>query len=167
MNDAAREHLLGTTLDEFGEYSAAKELPAYRARQVFDWIYKQGAANFEAMTNLSKALRAELAGGWTIQTATEARRQVSSDGTTKLLLAWPDGATSECVLIPDDKRRTACISSQVGMSGRVRVLRQRAQRSAAQSDRRADRRAGDAGSARCAPRIRSRPNGSATSCSWA
>lgn len=114
MNDPVRRHLLDVTLDEFSGYCAQNDLPGYRAAQVFDWVYKQGAADFEAMTNLSKALRARLAEDWVIRTASEARQQVSSDGTTKLLLAWPDGATSECVLIPDDKRRTACISSQVG-----------------------------------------------------
>lgn len=114
MNNPARRHLLETTLDDLGRYCAQSELPAYRPRQVLDWVYKQGAADFETMTNLPRRLREQLAKDWVIHTATEARRQVASDGTTKLLLAWPDGATSECVLIPDHKRRTACISSQVG-----------------------------------------------------
>ena len=51
---------------------------------------------------------------WMILSGREVRRQASQDGTTKLLLEWPDGGSSECVLIPDEKRRTACISTQVG-----------------------------------------------------
>ncbi len=109
-----RRHLLSATLEEFAAFCADHELPDWRARQVFEWVYRRGVDSFEAMTNLSKPLRAELAGDWEIFTSTVARRQESQDGTIKLLLEWPDAATSECVLIPDEDRRTACISSQVG-----------------------------------------------------
>lgn len=114
MNDPVRRHLLACTLEDFGEYCLQGGLPGYRARQVYDWVYRRGVADFEAMTSLPKTLRGRLSGDWVIRRATESRRQVASDGTTKLLLTWPDGTASECVLIPDDKRRTACISSQVG-----------------------------------------------------
>jgi 23S rRNA (adenine2503-C2)-methyltransferase len=107
-------HLLGTPLDAFAAWCEEQDLPAYRARQVYEWVFRRGADSFEAMTNLSKPLRAVMSEHWSVFTSVIAARQVSTDGTTKLLLQWPDAATSECVLIPDDKRRTACISSQVG-----------------------------------------------------
>ncbi|MBI4578171.1 MAG: 23S rRNA (adenine(2503)-C(2))-methyltransferase RlmN [Planctomycetes bacterium] len=107
-------YLLGTPLETFTAFCAEHDLPAYRARQVYEWVFRKGAEGFEAMTNLAKPLRTLLAEHWTIYASTIAQRQESTDGTIKLLLQWADGATSECVLIPDEKRRTACISSQVG-----------------------------------------------------
>jgi 23S rRNA (adenine2503-C2)-methyltransferase len=110
----SRRYLLGTPLDTFAAWCDEHDLPAYRAKQVYEWVYARGADSFETMTNVSKPLRAMLAEHWSIYTSVVAARQESSDGTIKLLLQWPDSATSECVLIPDEKRRTACISSQVG-----------------------------------------------------
>jgi len=107
-------HLLDVTLDEFAAWCKERDLPAYRAKQIFEWVYAKNVRGFADMTNLSKLLREEIAREWRIETADERRRRTAGDGTTKLLLAWPDEATSECVLIPDEKRRTACISSQVG-----------------------------------------------------
>ncbi|MFH1420296.1 MAG: 23S rRNA (adenine(2503)-C(2))-methyltransferase RlmN [Planctomycetota bacterium] len=92
---------------EFGE-------KPFRATQVLEWVYDRGAESFAAMTNLSKLLRDSLADRLDICTSRIVRRSPSKDGLVKLLLRWPDGATSECVLIPDGRRRTACISSQVG-----------------------------------------------------
>ena len=109
-----KRHLLQTALTDFAAFCAERRWPVYRAKQVYEWVFQQGAADFEAMTNLSKPERARLAEEWSIFTGREVRRQASQDGTVKLLLEWPDGATSECVLIPDEKRQTACISSQVG-----------------------------------------------------
>lgn len=107
-------HLLDVTLDEFTEWCTSRGLPGFRAKQVFEWVYDKQVADFEAMTNLSKDLRRQLAGEWVVLSSEITRRQVASDGTTKLLLRWPDGATSECVMIPDGRRKTGCISSQVG-----------------------------------------------------
>jgi 23S rRNA (adenine2503-C2)-methyltransferase len=59
-------------------------------------------------------MREELAAEFDLYQSEVIRRAVSGDGTIKLLLRWPDGATSECVMIPAEARRTACISSQVG-----------------------------------------------------
>lgn len=109
-----QRHLLGTAFEDFVGFCAESQLPPYRAKQVFEWVYAKGVTDFSAMTSLSKQLRRQLAEEWTILCSTVTRQQESSDGTVKLLLQWPDGATSECVLIPDDNRQTACISSQVG-----------------------------------------------------
>ncbi|HOB74768.1 MAG TPA: 23S rRNA (adenine(2503)-C(2))-methyltransferase RlmN [Phycisphaerae bacterium] len=114
MPTTERQHLLGTTVEQFSAFLAEHQEPAYRAKQVFDWVYRKGADSFEVMSNLSKPLRALLAEHWDIYTSTISRRWESSDGTVKLLLEWSDGANSECVLIPEEDRNTACISSQVG-----------------------------------------------------
>jgi len=113
--DAAEpRHLLDANLDDFTAWCAESKLPAYRPKQVFEWVYAKNTRRFADMTNLAKPLREDLARNWLIDIAAERRRQKASDGTIKLLLAWPDQATSECVLISDGRRRTACISSQVG-----------------------------------------------------
>ena len=94
-------------LDSWGE-------PGYRAGQILQWVYENGVASYDPMANLPKRLRVRLAEELPIYGSTVAWRRESRDGTVKLLLAWPDGATSECVLIPDGERRTACLSTQVG-----------------------------------------------------
>jgi len=137
LRPADRRHLLGTPLEAFAAFCGEHDLPAYRARQVYEWVFQKGADTFDVMTNLSKPLRRLLVRHWSIYTGEMVHRAESGDGTIKLLVQWPDGtrpeepsepptlkpaelrrqpgtATSECVLIPDDGRRTACISSQVG-----------------------------------------------------
>jgi 23S rRNA (adenine2503-C2)-methyltransferase len=110
----ARQYLLGLTLDELRHWCAERDLPAFRAAQILEWVYTHGVASFDTMTNLPKDLRAELPRHFDIYQSEIAACQESTDSTIKLLLRWPDAATSECVLIPERDRRTACISSQVG-----------------------------------------------------
>jgi 23S rRNA (adenine2503-C2)-methyltransferase len=88
--------------------------PAFRARQVRQWVYEKGILDPSQMSNLSQADRQRLAEGVELASATLTRRQDSRDGTQKLLLTWPNGASAETVMIPDGPRRTACVSSQVG-----------------------------------------------------
>lgn len=117
MNDApitAPVHLLDLDLAGLGEWFKSHHEPAFRATQVMQWVYERGATSFEQMTNLSKGLRDRLPREMALYTSQIVRRAQSQDGTVKLLLQWPDGATSECVMIPTEIRRTACISSQVG-----------------------------------------------------
>lgn len=92
----------------------ARGVPAYRARQLCEWVYSRGARSFDHMNSLPKSLRADLGDGLALYESEVVQRRDSADGTTKLLLRWRDGATSECVLIPDGVRRTACVSTQVG-----------------------------------------------------
>ncbi|MCH7709748.1 MAG: 23S rRNA (adenine(2503)-C(2))-methyltransferase RlmN, partial [Myxococcales bacterium] len=109
-----RRHIFDVPYPELVAQLAERDEPAYRARQVLEWVYRHGAEEFAAMSSLSKRLRTVLEETFCIYTSRVVSRQTASDGTTKLLLAWPDGATSECVLIPDGRRQTACISTQVG-----------------------------------------------------
>ena len=88
--------------------------PAFRGKQVRDWVYQKLVVDPAEMTNLPSAERAKLADAMTFASATVTKEQHSIDGTIKLLLTWPDGATAETVMIPDGDRRTACVSSQVG-----------------------------------------------------
>ncbi len=89
--------------------------PRYRARQVWEWLYRHYARTFEEMTNLPKALRARLSETFTIAPLTPVTEVVSANRLTrKALFALPDGETVETVLMLYEKRRTLCISSQVG-----------------------------------------------------
>jgi len=88
--------------------------PAFRGKQVRDWVFNKLVINPAEMTNLPAVERAKLADAMTFASATVTKEQHSSDGTIKLLLTWPDGGTAETVMIPDGDRRTACVSSQVG-----------------------------------------------------
>lgn len=106
--------LFDHTLESLQQRLAAWDEPRYRAKQILDWVYRKGASCYDDMTDLPRALREKLAAELPIYESTIVTRQESADGTTKLLLRWRDGQTSECVLIPNDERRTACVSSQVG-----------------------------------------------------
>ncbi len=94
-------------LDERGE----KPL---RARQLRRWLFISGVESFDAMTDLPKSLRADLAEVFAPLAAKVSRHQTADDDTHKLLLELRDGKLIECVLIQEDDRRTACISTQVG-----------------------------------------------------
>ena len=88
--------------------------PDFRARQLWHWIYHQGARDFEAMTTLSKGFRARLAEAYSLERPRVVSAQVSRDGTRKWLLRLADGQEVETVYIPEDDRGTLCVSSQVG-----------------------------------------------------
>ena len=102
------------TLDEFEEWVKGQGLPAYRARQVFEWVFEHGVSDYQEMTNLSRRLREQLAGQLPALSSKVAHEQKSADGTLKLLVRLHDGESLETVMIPDGERRTVCISSQVG-----------------------------------------------------
>ena len=89
-------------------------IPAYRADQVFDWLYRRGVEDFAAMTNLGLELRQQLAERWETRALSVLRVQESRDGTRKFALEAADGAVVEAVLIPEERRNTLCISTQVG-----------------------------------------------------
>ncbi|MGH7214497.1 MAG: 23S rRNA (adenine(2503)-C(2))-methyltransferase RlmN [Tepidisphaeraceae bacterium] len=99
---------------EFDGIVAEWGWPRFRAKQVREWVYQKHVDDRAGMTNLSKRDREELHKRVNFITSTVSAHQVSTDGTQKLLLSWPDGANAETVMIPDDDRRTACVSSQVG-----------------------------------------------------
>jgi len=89
-------------------------LPKFRAQQLREWVYVKGVVDPQEMTNLSRLDRAKINENIEFVRAVITSHQISSDGTHKLLLTWPDGSNAETVMIPDADRRTACVSSQVG-----------------------------------------------------
>ncbi|MEZ4332861.1 MAG: 23S rRNA (adenine(2503)-C(2))-methyltransferase RlmN [Myxococcota bacterium] len=88
--------------------------PAYRADQVANWLYQQDATHFEQMTNLPAGLRSEIETEFALEALAVVADQRSIDGTQKLLLRAFDGAHVEAVLIPEERRHTLCVSTQVG-----------------------------------------------------
>jgi 23S rRNA (adenine2503-C2)-methyltransferase len=88
----------------------------FRAKQVYEWLWKKQARNFDAMTNLSLELRERLANDFSFPALTIDTTQVSSDGTVKNRFKTVDGHFIEGVLIPTETRHTACVSSQIGCS---------------------------------------------------
>lgn len=99
-----------------GEIAAELGLQPFQARQIFRWIHQKQVFDFDAMTDLSKDLRARLASGYTAMGLRPLDVSVSgrSMGTRKVLCALPDGETVESVLIRERERITLCLSSQVG-----------------------------------------------------
>ncbi len=88
----------------------------FRAQQVYEWLWQKGARDFAAMTNVSLALREKLEAHFTINHISVDQMQRSTDGTIKNAVKLHDGKIVESVLIPTEKRITACVSSQVGCS---------------------------------------------------
>ncbi len=135
-------HIFGHTPETLGTWCDERRLPAFRAKQILDWVYAKGVVDPEAMSNLSKREREMLREGVVFLSGDVLAHQRASDGTQKLLVQWTDGDArpvsglpeagtlalpvlgshvepdmkrqTECVMIPADDRRTACISSQVG-----------------------------------------------------
>lgn len=99
---------------EFAAFLAERKQPSYRARQIWQWLFQKRVTSFEEMTNLSRALRDELSENLSISRHRVVRRAQSHDGTAKFLFGLADGASVESVLIPETRRLTLCISTQVG-----------------------------------------------------
>ncbi|MDQ3171128.1 MAG: 23S rRNA (adenine(2503)-C(2))-methyltransferase RlmN [Acidobacteriota bacterium] len=89
-------------------------LPRFRATQIYRWMHRRAVTDFAAMTNLPADLRERLASEFRIGSPSITRKDVSSDGTTKLLLRLADGREIESVYIPDTPNQTFCVSTQVG-----------------------------------------------------
>jgi 23S rRNA (adenine2503-C2)-methyltransferase len=90
--------------------------PKFRAKQVYEWLWKKSAISFDEMTNLSKELRTKLQQDFLIAPVQETIVQKSKDGTVKIGMKLQDDRLIEGVMIPDEDRNTACVSSQVGCS---------------------------------------------------
>lgn len=102
------------TLNELEEKLSSLGEPEYRAKQIFNWIYKQGVYEFSQMSDLSAGLRDRLCAEFYVLGLELAQIKRSCDGTGKFLFKLKDGNLVEAVNIPAAKRSTACLSSQVG-----------------------------------------------------
>lgn len=111
----ARVPLLGSTVEEMRAHGPLAELPAYRARQVYRWVYGRGEHDFEAMTDLPKDLRPVLRAHYSLDPSPVVTTQRAlDDEAVKFLLRLDDGRHIETVLINTPQRKTICVSSQVG-----------------------------------------------------
>ena len=111
-------NLVGLTRERLRDALVSAGTPEKQAKmrvaQIWQWIYQKGVRDFDAMTNLSKAYRADLAEGFAIEVPEVVTRQISDDGTRKYLVRIAGGHEVETVYIPEEGRGTLCISSQVG-----------------------------------------------------
>ncbi|MCK5518317.1 MAG: 23S rRNA (adenine(2503)-C(2))-methyltransferase RlmN [Alphaproteobacteria bacterium] len=114
VDAAGRVPLIGLALPEVVMTITANDLPAFRAKQIWHWIYKRGVRNFTDMINLPKDVRVLLAEKYSIERPDAVTSLRSTDGTIKWLLSLSDGQQIETVFIPEAKRGTLCVSSQVG-----------------------------------------------------
>ncbi|MCD6660214.1 MAG: 23S rRNA (adenine(2503)-C(2))-methyltransferase RlmN [Lentimicrobium sp.] len=109
-----KEPLFGKTLDQLKQIVVELGLPAYTGGQIAYWLYKTDITHFDEMTNISKKVRSLLAEKFELGVQAPARESVSADGTKKYLFTTGHGKFVEAAYIPDGKRHTLCVSSQVG-----------------------------------------------------
>ena len=100
--------------EELTNFCAGHGIEAYRARQIYEWLWKKAVRSFDQMSNISVKNRDLLKEHFTINAITVNTTQKSEDGTIKMSFRLFDGHIIEGVLIPSGRRMTACISSQVG-----------------------------------------------------
>ena len=109
-------NLAGLTLTKLEDFFSSLGHKKFRAVQLIKWIHQEGELDFARMTNLSKALREELADNCEIRLPEIVTCEESQDGTKKWLVRVEGGSCIEMVYIPERERGTLCISSQVGCS---------------------------------------------------
>ncbi len=102
------------SLPELTAHLAQLEEPAFRARQLYAWIHRKGARSFAEMSDLSKSLRVKLEEHCQLGSLTIDLKQESTDGTIKYRWRTADGQFIESVYMPSDRRKTLCVSTQVG-----------------------------------------------------
>lgn len=108
------QDIMGLSLEELKGILEEWKFPVFHARQVWAWIYKKGAADFEAMSDLSADLRRKLKENFSISGLELVDKFKSTDGTEKFLLETKDKQLIEGVVIPAEGRITACLSTQAG-----------------------------------------------------
>lgn len=116
MLKPGKKNIRQLSLSELEQYFAELNEKKFRAKQVYEWLWLKHAHSFEAMTNLSKDLRAKLAEHFSLPALSVDATQYSADGTVKSRFKTQEGHLVEGVLIPTDERKTACVSSQIGCS---------------------------------------------------
>ncbi len=115
MKDKRMVNIFGLTMQEIESRCISLKVPAYRAKQIVEWMYYKGADSFDRMTNLPKDLRISLAAKFSIMKAECIARWDSEDGaTSKFLLQFPDGVAVETVLMRHPYGNSVCISTQAG-----------------------------------------------------
>jgi len=116
MDRTGLKNIRTLTLEELQAYFETLGEKKFRVKQVWEWLWQKHAHSFEEMTNLSKELRKSLSETFSFPAITIDETQYSGDGTIKSKFKTHDGHFTEGVLIPNDNRQTACVSSQIGCS---------------------------------------------------
>lgn len=102
------------TLEELQDLVKELGQPAFRAKQLNEWIHDKNVCSFDEMTNLPAALREKLSERFSFNVPVELVKQVSKDGSRKYLLQFSDGVSVETVGMPNRNKLAVCISSQAG-----------------------------------------------------
>lgn len=116
MSTDTKRDIRKLKLEELKSFFVENGDKAFRAQQVYEWLWKKSAKNFDQMTNISLETREMLKANFVINHIKVDNMQRSADGTIKNAVTLHDGLVVESVLIPAEKRITACVSSQVGCS---------------------------------------------------
>lgn len=114
MRVTAKQNLLDLTREQLVSWLQLEGIAAYRASQIFKWIYIRQADDFEQMSDLKRDLRHLLSDHFTVSRPERMRLEISRDGSRKYLFQLGDGNRIESVLIPERDHHTLCISTQVG-----------------------------------------------------
>ncbi|MBN2332078.1 MAG: 23S rRNA (adenine(2503)-C(2))-methyltransferase RlmN [Deltaproteobacteria bacterium] len=114
MVDKQKLNLKGLTREQLAELLVGLGKERYRADQIIRWLYLQRVDDIDAMSNLSRAFRAQLRDRACIVSLSCVAREKAADGTEKFLFQLADGNAVEAVLIPEKERLTLCLSTQVG-----------------------------------------------------
>ena len=114
MQNNGSTYLFGKTKEEIQDIISDLGLPKYTAGQITDWLYKKNISSIDEMTNLSKESREKLKANTRIGIAKPLKVQVSADGTKKYLFSAAGNKFIETAFIPEETRKTLCVSSQVG-----------------------------------------------------
>ncbi len=109
-----RRELVGLSREELADALVEAGEAAFRAKQIWHWIYNRGATDFSVMSTIAKPTQAKLAERFVIGRPETAVVQTSTDKTRKFLFRFRDGQEAETVYIPEEDRGAVCISSQVG-----------------------------------------------------
>ena len=109
-----KDQLFGKNLIELQELSLALGLPKFTGKQLADWLYKKEVSSIDEMSNLSKKARELLNEKYEFGLSAPSKVQVSIDGTKKYLFPTQHNKFIETAMIPDEERKTVCVSTQVG-----------------------------------------------------
>ncbi|WP_313551569.1 23S rRNA (adenine(2503)-C(2))-methyltransferase RlmN [Pseudomonas sp.] len=113
-NTVGKTNLLGLTQPQMEQFFESIGEKRFRAGQVMKWIHHFGVDDFDAMSNLGKALREKLKACAEVRGPEVVSEDISADGTRKWVIRVASGSCVETVYIPQDKRGTLCVSSQAG-----------------------------------------------------
>jgi len=109
-----KTHIIGLSKQELTDQLKELGFEAFRAKQIWHWVYSKGVIDFAQMTTIAKDKQALLAEHFTVARPNIAKALTSFDGTRKWLVEFPDSNKVETVFIPEDDRGALCVSSQVG-----------------------------------------------------